>query len=698
VAWKGSFSSPPANPQTNWAYYDTVQGRSYIWDGSSWNIMSQDGTVIGGVPEAPDDGKSYVRKSKLWSEMPTPVVDYDDLTDKPAIDGTTLTKDSTAAGLGLETAANAGNNADLETTAKTTKVAAINELADGKLDKKTIYPDTSWEWFKPEVDGGGHWYWDFSTSTLRFEGFNNDSGSAVVWERYSISGGGPNFQLSGGSRIGARLIVAWDGGARGAGTLRTYYTTGRADSSFTAEDEIASQQWVRTLIAGEAGKPLPAVADHAALLALTGMKVNDWVYVEDDTPVHAGETWAYAYDGTNWVELVRINEVQVQDDDITLEIDSVSGKRQVKAGGIGTTQLASGAATDNVIGNRQVEDNPASDTLPEADTGFTLGQWLQKIRDNIKFALSKFIAKVDGVEPDSSRNVSVMRRITADEAQALIDDPTQAEPGVKYYVPETGDLLGEGIDWDSGVAVDMGTPPSVTDKEWLSNEYTANELCYIRTVTYGSSTAGNFCIWYVINGSQMLIDGNELLNTIGFYTRTIKLSKGDKLRIIIQRDGSSVANSLHIIRFLPIKLKPKFTAIKNPTLVVEEGSDYSYDEQPVMIRLPDGTVRQKTWVDGKPIWRITVSSPWIPTTVNSNYNLWIMSGVARVISAQNSILDTLGEYIVGDSFDRYDTSKIYRIVVHSTADSNLYLQMIQFDFFTQIQVENVYSTIEYTKG
>jgi hypothetical protein len=64
--------------------------------------------------------------------------DYDNLANKPAIDENTLTKNSTAAGLGLETAAAAGDNADLKTAEKNTLVGAINEVAasiSAKVDK-----------------------------------------------------------------------------------------------------------------------------------------------------------------------------------------------------------------------------------------------------------------------------------------------------------------------------------------------------------------------------------------------------------------------------------------------------------------------------------------------------------------------------------------------------------------------------------
>lgn len=44
IVWKGDLSTPPSNPQTNWAYRDTDNGRVYIYNGSSWELMVVDGT------------------------------------------------------------------------------------------------------------------------------------------------------------------------------------------------------------------------------------------------------------------------------------------------------------------------------------------------------------------------------------------------------------------------------------------------------------------------------------------------------------------------------------------------------------------------------------------------------------------------------------------------------------------------------
>ena len=44
ITWKGSFSTTPSNPKAGWAYYNTSAKKSYIYDGSSWQVMAQDGS------------------------------------------------------------------------------------------------------------------------------------------------------------------------------------------------------------------------------------------------------------------------------------------------------------------------------------------------------------------------------------------------------------------------------------------------------------------------------------------------------------------------------------------------------------------------------------------------------------------------------------------------------------------------------
>lgn len=43
IVWKGDLSAPPANPVKNWVYRDTDNGRVYIYNGTAWTLMVADG-------------------------------------------------------------------------------------------------------------------------------------------------------------------------------------------------------------------------------------------------------------------------------------------------------------------------------------------------------------------------------------------------------------------------------------------------------------------------------------------------------------------------------------------------------------------------------------------------------------------------------------------------------------------------------
>ena len=41
IVWKGALEAAPENPELNWAYYNINTGCSYIWNGSSWDLLTQ---------------------------------------------------------------------------------------------------------------------------------------------------------------------------------------------------------------------------------------------------------------------------------------------------------------------------------------------------------------------------------------------------------------------------------------------------------------------------------------------------------------------------------------------------------------------------------------------------------------------------------------------------------------------------------
>jgi hypothetical protein len=43
MIWKGDLSSHPSNPERSWAYYNTTDKKSYLYDGSQWVVFVKDG-------------------------------------------------------------------------------------------------------------------------------------------------------------------------------------------------------------------------------------------------------------------------------------------------------------------------------------------------------------------------------------------------------------------------------------------------------------------------------------------------------------------------------------------------------------------------------------------------------------------------------------------------------------------------------
>lgn len=70
VVWKGDSSVAPSNPQKNWCYRDTDNGRVYIYNGSAWELMTKDG----------NDGANGANGSDGHSVYIT----YNDSTSKPS--------------------------------------------------------------------------------------------------------------------------------------------------------------------------------------------------------------------------------------------------------------------------------------------------------------------------------------------------------------------------------------------------------------------------------------------------------------------------------------------------------------------------------------------------------------------------------------------------------------------------------------
>ncbi|MBN2650750.1 MAG: SUMF1/EgtB/PvdO family nonheme iron enzyme [Spirochaetales bacterium] len=80
IVWKGSLAVAPANPSLNWAYYNSVEKVSYIYDGSAWQVLARDGSDGANGSDGQNgqdgqngaDGVSIVWKGSSATALTTP--------------------------------------------------------------------------------------------------------------------------------------------------------------------------------------------------------------------------------------------------------------------------------------------------------------------------------------------------------------------------------------------------------------------------------------------------------------------------------------------------------------------------------------------------------------------------------------------------------------------------------------------------
>ena len=75
IVFKGYFTAHPSNPENGWSYYNTTDGKSYVYQDGSWYQMSIDG-VNGSDGANGSDGLSIVWKGDLKSPPANPAVNW----------------------------------------------------------------------------------------------------------------------------------------------------------------------------------------------------------------------------------------------------------------------------------------------------------------------------------------------------------------------------------------------------------------------------------------------------------------------------------------------------------------------------------------------------------------------------------------------------------------------------------------------
>lgn len=73
IVWKGDLSTPPVNPVKNWVYRDTDNGRVYIYNGTAWALMVADGNDGTDGADGTDGMSVYItyHDSESQPEKPT---------------------------------------------------------------------------------------------------------------------------------------------------------------------------------------------------------------------------------------------------------------------------------------------------------------------------------------------------------------------------------------------------------------------------------------------------------------------------------------------------------------------------------------------------------------------------------------------------------------------------------------------------
>lgn len=75
ITWKGDLSTPPSDPELNWVYRDTDNGKVYIWNGNAWALMVVDGTDGADGANGKDGFSVFITYNDQLSEPAIPTGD-----------------------------------------------------------------------------------------------------------------------------------------------------------------------------------------------------------------------------------------------------------------------------------------------------------------------------------------------------------------------------------------------------------------------------------------------------------------------------------------------------------------------------------------------------------------------------------------------------------------------------------------------
>ena len=163
IVWKGERSTAPSNPETNWAYFNTTDGCSYIWNGTEWNKLSEKG-------ENGENGISIVWKGELLTAPANAELNwaYFNITDGCSYiwNGTKWDKLSEKGETGTtgETGAN-----------------VMSIIWKGELLTPPTNPELNWAYFNT-TDGCSYIWNGTKWDKLSEKGESGENGVSIVWK------------------------------------------------------------------------------------------------------------------------------------------------------------------------------------------------------------------------------------------------------------------------------------------------------------------------------------------------------------------------------------------------------------------------------------------------------------------------------------------------------------------------------------
>jgi hypothetical protein len=218
---------------------------------------------------------------------------------------------------------------------------------------------------------------------------------------------------------------------------------------------------------------------------------------------------------------------------------------------------------------------------------------------------------VDGVGIDTAQNVklSYIFDNPADFEAADAEIPVGARVVRLDEYPEGGAFMTvpDGANMDEQNIWPQFTVSTIDSGHTLLGQWTADRTGYYYLGAYIKSTPDSTSAYMVIsvNDAAVYMGGRASSGAAYYYyKRIIQAAKGDVISMSVSSDRSDNGIpewDVQQCNYIP----PKFVNVPTPNVIVEEGGDYSLDEKPVMVR-ENGALRQKKWIDGKPIWQKTI--------------------------------------------------------------------------------------------